>query len=86
MDLQITVTLIAAGAALGGALLGALAGWWSTAYAQRHQDLLAAMTAPLQRGSGGAWTPDQDMTEEDRRRFYKTLESLRRASRTRPST
>jgi hypothetical protein len=34
------------------------------------------MTAPLQRGSGGAWTPDQDMTEEDRRRFYKTLESL----------
>ncbi len=39
--------------------------------------IFAAMTAPLQRGSGGgAWTPEQEMTEEGRRRFHMTLESL----------
>ncbi len=39
-------------------------------------NILAAMTAPLQRGSSGAWTPEQHMTEEDRSRFYQTLETL----------
>ena len=32
-------------------------------------NMLAAITAPLQRGSRGAWTPEQHMTEEDRSRL-----------------
>jgi hypothetical protein len=39
-------------------------------------NMLAAITAPLQRGSSGAWTPEQHMTKEDRSRFYQTLETL----------
>jgi len=91
------VALIAAVAALLGALIGGVAVWASTAYVQRRQDrrekrqrvhssfqrvLLAAnsyaaLTSPFQRGSdGGAWTPEQDMSEEYRRRFNKTLEEV----------
>jgi hypothetical protein len=97
-----TVAVIAASAALLGALIGAGAGWASTAYVQRHQDrrekrqrvhasfkrvllaanIYAALTTPFQRGSGGAWTPEQDMTEEYRRGFYKTLEDLTEGLRT----
>src|SRR5437588_12213351 len=39
-------------------------------------NMLAAITAPLQRGSSGAWTPEQHMNEEDRSLFYQTLETL----------
>jgi hypothetical protein len=40
-------------------------------------DELTAMTAPLQPRGGGAWG-EPDMTDEDRRRFYETLDRLSR--------
>jgi hypothetical protein len=41
----------------------------------------ASMTAPFQRGGGGAWTPEQEMAEEYRQRFHEDLQRLKEGLR-----